>query len=248
MINQHSITIPFRYHINMSVKKPLQLLTAKDDVTSGKIFLTAKYAGVAIEIPAGFKFGEANGCDNKSPNFLRNGHPLGKIPVLETEEGALFESGAITRYIARLGREKGLLGSSSFHEAQCDQWLDFASQEIIPAVTALVAPRVGTANADAEFEETSRLRIKEVFAGLNTWLENRTFIVGERITVADIALVDVILPLYQLVLNAEFLTPYPHFSRWFNTCIMQPNFVEVLKPGKLLTAKAAAKPVKGKKK
>eukprot|EP01060_Flectonema_neradi_P004672 TRINITY_DN1304_c0_g1_i1.p1 TRINITY_DN1304_c0_g1~~TRINITY_DN1304_c0_g1_i1.p1 ORF type:complete len:233 (+),score=46.84 TRINITY_DN1304_c0_g1_i1:44-742(+) len=232
----------------MASKNPLKLLTAKDDPSSGKILLTAKYAGVAIEIPAGFKFGDANGCDNKSPNFLRNGHPLGMVPVLETEEGALFESGAITKYIARLGREAGLLGTTTFHEAQCDQWLDFASQEILPAVTALVAPRVGSANSDAEFEETSRLRIKEVFAGLNTWLETRTFFVGERVTVADIALVDVILPLYQYVLNPEFLVPFPHLSRWFNTCMLQPNFIEVLKPGKLLTTKAAAgKPAKGKK-
>jgi elongation factor 1-gamma len=28
-------------------------------------------------------------------------HPLGKVPVLETAEGPLFESNAILRYVAR---------------------------------------------------------------------------------------------------------------------------------------------------
>ena len=37
-------------------------------------------------------------------------NPLGKIPALETENGPLFESNAILRYIARLKPESGLYG------------------------------------------------------------------------------------------------------------------------------------------
>ena len=34
--------------------------------------------------------------------------------------------------------------------------------------------------------------------GMDTWLETRTFFVGERISVADITLVATLLPLYQV--------------------------------------------------
>ena len=37
-------------------------------------------------------------------------NPLGKIPTLVTENGPLFESNAILRYIARLKPESGLYG------------------------------------------------------------------------------------------------------------------------------------------
>ncbi|MFS7912171.1 putative glutathione S-transferase, Thioredoxin-like superfamily [Helianthus anomalus] len=37
------------------------------------------------------------GASNKTPEFLKM-NPIGKIPVLETSEGPLFESYAIARY------------------------------------------------------------------------------------------------------------------------------------------------------
>jgi elongation factor 1-gamma len=54
-----------------------------------KILVTAKYAGVNIDVPP-FKLGE----DNKTAEFLKK-NPVGKVPVLETPEGPIFESNAI---------------------------------------------------------------------------------------------------------------------------------------------------------
>jgi elongation factor 1-gamma len=58
----------------------------------------------------------------KSPEYLKK-HPLGKVPLLDTPEGPIYESNAILRYLAR--KQKSLYGSNVFETAQVDQWLDF---------------------------------------------------------------------------------------------------------------------------
>lgn len=37
------------------------------------------------------------GTDNKTPEYLKK-NPLGKVPVLDTPQGAIWESNAIARY------------------------------------------------------------------------------------------------------------------------------------------------------
>jgi len=42
----------------------------------------------------------------------RKRHPLGKVPVLETPEGYIYESNAILRYVARLNSDAKLYGEN----------------------------------------------------------------------------------------------------------------------------------------
>ncbi|KAI5448690.1 hypothetical protein KIW84_015912 [Lathyrus oleraceus] len=72
-----------------------------------KILIAAEYVGVKVELAPDFQMG----VSNKTPHFLKL-NPIGKVPVLETPEGAVFESNAIARHVARLG-ENNLFGSSS---------------------------------------------------------------------------------------------------------------------------------------
>ena len=44
--------------------------------------------------------------------------------------GAVFESNAIARYIARMRSDTELLGRSFFDKAVVDSWMDFAQQEL----------------------------------------------------------------------------------------------------------------------
>jgi elongation factor 1-gamma len=58
-----------------------------------KALIAAEYVGVKIELTPSFEIG----VTNKTPEFLAFS-PLGKVPVLETPEGAIAESNAIARY------------------------------------------------------------------------------------------------------------------------------------------------------
>lgn len=53
----------------------------------------------------------------KTPEFLKK-NPMGKVPVLETPEGPVFESAAIMRHLARTAGK--LYGSSNYEAALVD--------------------------------------------------------------------------------------------------------------------------------
>merc|ERR1711934_1122708 len=61
-----------------------------------KSLVAALYNGVTIQVPTNFQMGK----DNKSAEFLAM-NPNGKVPVLATPEGAIWESNAIFRYVMR---------------------------------------------------------------------------------------------------------------------------------------------------
>eukprot|EP01052_Picozoa_sp_SAG31_P049662 SAG31_NODE_10978_length_1076_cov_1.342886_1_plen_74_part_10 len=71
----------------------LTLYTYPGNPRANKALISAQYNGVEIVIPKGFVMGETN----KTPEFLKL-NPLGKVPVLETAEGGIFESNAIAHY------------------------------------------------------------------------------------------------------------------------------------------------------
>ena len=90
-----------------------------------KILIAAEYNGIEIDIPE---------FDAAKATTLS---PTGKAPVLElpNNEGTLFESHSIARYIARMRRDRGLTGNGSIvEEAAVDSWCDFCTNSVeLPA-------------------------------------------------------------------------------------------------------------------
>ncbi|MCL4140967.1 UNVERIFIED_CONTAM: hypothetical protein GTU68_036290 [Idotea baltica] len=70
--------------------------------------------------------------------------------------------------------------------------------------------------------------VKRALATLNSHLLTRTFLVGERITLADISVCCTLLHLYQYVLEPSFRAPYQNANRWFTTMVNQPQVKAVV--------------------
>ncbi|WP_285164290.1 glutathione S-transferase N-terminal domain-containing protein, partial [Mycobacterium tuberculosis] len=68
----------------------LVLHTFDKNKNAWKALIAAEYSGVKVEVTKDFQMG----VSNKTPEFLKM-NPLGKVPVLETPDGAVFESNAI---------------------------------------------------------------------------------------------------------------------------------------------------------
>lgn len=94
------------------LKMSFTLHTDAGNFRAFKILIAAEYAGVAVEVPD-FKIG----TDNQTAEFLAKS-PLGRVPVLDTPQGSLFESNAIARYVARLRPDVGLMGANFQESAQ----------------------------------------------------------------------------------------------------------------------------------
>ena len=82
------------------------------------------------------------------------------------------------------------------------------------------------------FDERNTQRAKEkvgkALGLLNKHLNYRTFLVGERVSLADISMVCSMLWLFKHVLEPAFYKPYPNVTRWFISCINLPQFKAVL--------------------
>ena len=165
--------------------------------------------------------------DNMTEEFLEK-NPLGKVPVLETPEGCIFESNAIARYVARLRRDTSLYGSSFFESALVDQWMDYAANELEPARAMWLFPVQGFMQCDQEAYDAARADMMKALHVLETRLETREFLVGAQVTLADIVVVCALVDLFRLVFDPSVRSEFPAVVRWFSDLVALPEFAAVI--------------------
>jgi len=199
-----------------------------------KGLIAAKYAGIEVETTPEFKMG----VDNKTPEFLLK-NPLGKVPVLDTDQGPIYESNAIARHLAHISQTP-LFGDNEFHEALVNQWIDFATSEIDLPAGVWLYPILGYIEYNAEATNLAKGDIRKVLQILNEHLTTRTFLVGERLSLADIVVATSLVYLFKHVLDVGFRKPFSHVLRWFNTLVNQQNFLDVIGEVTLCTKMAVA--------
>ncbi|KAL6561958.1 hypothetical protein OROGR_002965 [Orobanche gracilis] len=106
-----------------------------------KALIAAEFYGVKVEMVKEFQMG----LSNKTPEFLKM-NPMGKVPVLETPDGCVFESNAIARYVTKLNPENSLFGSSAVDYVEVTwKWIDFAALEIDANIGRWLYPRLSFA-------------------------------------------------------------------------------------------------------
>jgi len=218
----------------------LKLYTYESNPRTQKVLIAAKYAGVNVEV--------VTNVDTKSADFLKK-NPTGKVPVLETDKGTISESNAIARYIAREGKPE-FYGKSNIETALVDQWIDFAASEIELASYAWLFPIQGVIPNNHQATKKAQEDIKKVLSILDNHLLPRTYLVGNYVTLADVAVATALLQLYQLVLDPTFRKEFVNTNRWFVTIVNQPEVKAVLGEVKLSekAAVAAAAPKEKKEK
>lgn len=77
---------------------------------------------------------------------------------------------------------------------------------------------------------------------LNTYLEGKTYLVGDSITLADIVVASTLLYPFKLVCDEAYLKHFGNVTQWFNTCVTQPEFNAIV--GKVNLCKKETPPAK----
>jgi elongation factor 1-gamma len=191
-----------------------------------KALIAAEYNGVDIEVV------EAKKGDLKSKS------PYGRLPVLETPCGAIFESNAIARYVARLRADTNLTGSTFFESGQVDSWIDFSAHDIELPATVWAYPIIGLLPLNAAASAKAKGDLAKALEILEAHLVDKTYLVGHHITLADICVVAALVYPFKLVADAAFRGPFPNVMRWFDTCVHQPAFENVIGQVVLATKEA----------
>merc|ERR1711973_322181 len=197
------------------------LYTYPDNFRAQKALVAAKYSGANLTVPQDFVFGESN----KTPEFTKK-FPLGKVPAFEGSDGTLLtESNAIAYYVAN-DELRG--GSDAAARSQVVQWMCWADNEVLPASCTWVFPCMGIMQYNKQNTERAKEDVKSAMNALNSHLLTRTFLVGERVSLADISVCFTMLNLYKYVLDPSFRKSYVNVNRWFTTVVNQPNVKAVV--------------------
>lgn len=148
---------------------------------------------------------------------------------METAEGAaLYESNALAYYVAAANKAELVGGSDALTAAMIQQFIGVADNEVVRTVSAWVYPLLGYAAYDAAAVKAAITEAHKVLAVLDKILKPRTFLVGERITLADIVMFCSVMPAFKLVLDATERSKYINLTRWFVTLAAQPEFTAVI--------------------
>lgn len=125
--------------------------------------------------------------------------------------------------VATAGDAADLYPASS--AAAIDGWLAVAAG-IETAAAAWCQPTCGAATP--EQRAAARQQLEAALAQLEAALASSAYLAGAAPTIADVAALSALLPLYQEVLGQDVQQQYAAITRWLQACAAQPQFAAVL--------------------
>ena len=188
----------------------MQLITGiPDHYCVQKIKVTAALTSTAISIVAA----------NESKSI-----------ILRTHDGDLTQHNAILKYLAANSPSSGLSGANEFEMALIVQWLELFWSDIELGIQIFTSIHSNLPQFSLQPEEKSRISSEtkvQIFAALNlvdAHLCTRTFLVGERLTLADISFLCICLSLA----SHDLIDTSMHHAiyRWFRTCFGMKELVK----------------------
>jgi glutathione S-transferase len=164
------------------------------------------------------------GGATRTPSFLSL-NPNGHIPVLEDDGIVVWESMAITLYLAR--KIGGPLAPATLaEEADVLKWTFWAVTECEKDALTVLMHRVGM--PPDQRDESLAVRAEKALAApwgvLEGHLASRAHIAGERFTVADVNVASV---LGWAQVSTSLMQAHPRVAAWLKACMARPAQQEV---------------------
>lgn len=176
---------------------------------------------MAKELGIQFEHVQQQFAGDKGADFLKV-NPNGRIPAIDDDGFALFESMAINLYLAKK-HDKGLAPKGLQEEALATQWSFWVMTEIEKTLlNAMFSARGMMGNAKDPAKAAAYLaELDKPFAVLNGHLVGKEYLVGNRFTVADLNVASVLT--WARPAGVEF-AKYPTMDAWLQRCLGRPAF------------------------
>lgn len=171
-----------------------------------------------LGLPFDFHQIDLAGSEQRGEAFLKL-NPFGTVPVIEDDGIVIADSCAILVYLAtKYDPEGAWLPRDAKGAAEVQRWLSVAQGPVFngPCCARLVNV------FGMDFDHARATAVAErLFVTLDGVVDGRTFFVGERPTIADVAL-------YSYIAHAPeggvALTPHPHLTAWLRRVEALPGF------------------------
>ena len=187
-----------------------------------------KVIWTAQELGLDFERHEAGGVHGvvKTPAYKAI-NPNSQVPTLEDGDYVLWESNVITRYLSAKHAMGHLYPENLQERFDAERWMEWQQTLVNPASRNgfwhLI--RLPADQRDPAMVAQSNAAVEPLMAILDAHLANRSFMVGERFTMADIPLGCEVQRWFGLPQARE---ARPNIERWFATLLARPAAKGVL--------------------
>ena len=197
----------------------LKVWGRKTSVNVQKVMWAVGELGLAHQrFDYGGEFGKLD-----TPEYIQL-NPNRLVPTIDDNGFVLWESSAIVRHLAqRYGR--GTLSPSDEQTfAKADAWMDWALSSLygdIISTCFIQLVRTPASERNTELVEAAAKRAGEKLAILNRQLTGRTFIMGDQITIADIAIGVLMYRYFNLAIPRP---PLANVEVWYKRLTQRPAY------------------------
>jgi glutathione S-transferase len=196
----------------------------------------SRVRAVALELGIDLEIIEVDlrGGDNRSATFLSI-NPNAKVPVLDDDDFVIWESRAITSYLASKKPERGLYPDDPKARAGVDQWLYWQTIHLGPAMQKLsferfLKPKFGMGDPDQAVIDAELKNVDQFLAVLEIGLEGKDWIAGD-LSVADFALASTFMYRAQSDIALDDL---PNVAGWIERLEARPSWKDAFAPVRAL--------------
>ncbi|KAM1033886.1 hypothetical protein FF1_037322 [Malus domestica] len=170
--------------------------------------------------------------EHKQPPFLAK-NPFGQIPVLEDGDLTLFESRAITAYVAEKFKENGvdLIRHNNLNEAALVKvWTEVESQSFHPAISPIVfqhiiVPMRGQ-TPDQAVIDANLEKLAKVLDVYEDRLSSTKYLAGDFYSLADLHHLSYTY-YFMKTPGASLVNERPHVKAWWEDISSRPAFKKV---------------------
>ena len=187
-----------------------------------------KVVWAAQELGPDFVRHEAGGVHGvvKTPAYMAL-NPNSQIPVMQDGDYVLWESNVITRYLCAKYSLGNFYPSDLQERFDAERWMEWQQTMTNPASRNgfwhLI--RLPVEQRDMALVAQSNAAVEPLMAVLDAHLATRSYLVGERFTMADIPLGCEVQRWFGLPQARE---KRPHIERWFASLLARPAATGVL--------------------
>ncbi|KRZ06281.1 Elongation factor 1-gamma [Trichinella zimbabwensis] len=186
----------------------------RDGFRAKKIITAAEFGNKKIKIEPLSKIKHNSPC------------PPSEILFVTNEGNYLFDCNAVACYLANPFH--GSAGGDKFHDSDVLQWIHMADTKILAPLLSWVIPCLSAYPYKSTYVAEAKEETLQAMQWLNTQLLLKTFLVGERLSLADIIMACDVLPAYQHVFDERIRKRFANVTRWFLTIINQPFFKKAI--------------------
>ncbi len=158
--------------------------------------------------------------DYKSPEYLSERHPFGKIPAVEIDGFKMFETQAILRLIEDLHPEPSLQPATPFERARMNQMLGIIDCYGWPSwgggilLNRFIRPLFGEAPNEEEIAAATPQARTSIKAVADLQSETGPYLCGERLSFADLIIYQIMSYFEQTPEGGPTIADYPRFAAW----------------------------------